>query len=214
MTLGRRLAMFPLGTPLLPGGLLPLHVFELRYRMMMDDVLHTESKEFGVVLIERGHEVGGGDLRTAVGTLARVVRDEELEDGRRGVLAVGVRRLRVATWLPDDPYPVAEVTDWPVDPIVGDEDLITRRLVDAVDRLIGLFRRIDDRIPGVEPRSHEETLAEYVYRVASVVPIGPADRQRVLEAGDAAAGVTCVTQALDDLEASVRFRYQLDGPDG
>lgn len=206
--------MFPLGTPLMPGGLLPLHVFELRYRMMMDDVLHTDSKEFGVVLIERGHEVGGGDTRSRVGTLARVVRDEELDDGRRGVLAVGVRRLRVATWLPDDPYPMAEVTDWPVDPVVGDENEIIRRLVDAVDRLIGLFRRIDDRIPGVEPKSNEETVTEYVYRVASVVPIGPADRQRVLEAVDATSGATCLTEALDDLEASVRFRYQLGGADG
>ncbi|MGA1500048.1 MAG: LON peptidase substrate-binding domain-containing protein, partial [Ilumatobacteraceae bacterium] len=87
--------MFPLGTPLLPGSLLPLHVFELRYQIMMDDVMAREPHEFGVVMIERGYEVGGGDVRAGIGTLALVARSEEVDDGRRMVLAVGTSRIRV-----------------------------------------------------------------------------------------------------------------------
>lgn len=54
-----RLPMFPLGTPLVPGSLLPLQIFEPRYQQMISDVLESSEPEFGVVLIERGHEVGG-----------------------------------------------------------------------------------------------------------------------------------------------------------
>jgi uncharacterized protein len=65
--------MFPLGTVLFPHALLPLHVFEPRYRLMTRRVLAGDG-ELGVVLIERGSEVGGGDTRFGVGTVARVVR--------------------------------------------------------------------------------------------------------------------------------------------
>src|SRR6476659_11505422 len=102
--------MFPLGTVLFPHALLPLHVFEPRYRLMTQRVLNGDG-EFGVVLIERGSEVGGGDTRFGVGTVARVVRAHELPDGGYVLATVGTRRFRVARWLADDPYPRAEVTD-------------------------------------------------------------------------------------------------------
>ena len=66
----RVMPMFPLGTVLFPHALLPLHVFEPRYRVMTERVLKA-TREFGVVLIERGSEVGGGDTRFDVGTVAR-----------------------------------------------------------------------------------------------------------------------------------------------
>ena len=69
-----RMAMFPLGTVLLPTGILPLHVFELRYRRMIEECLAADTPEFGVVMIERGREVGGGDQRSHVGTVARIVQ--------------------------------------------------------------------------------------------------------------------------------------------
>ena len=65
--------MFPLGKVLVPGEVLPLHVFEPRYRQLVVDLLAADDRppEFGVVLIERGWEVGGGDARTDIGTVAR-----------------------------------------------------------------------------------------------------------------------------------------------
>src|SRR5438477_8255812 len=116
---GRRLPMFPLGTVLLPYAHLPLHIFEPRYRALVKDVLAGDG-EFGVVLIERGHEVGGGDARFPVGTVARVVQTAELPDGRWLVDAVGTERFRVTEWLPEDPYPQALIE--PVDDEAADAD--------------------------------------------------------------------------------------------
>src|SRR3546814_19261198 len=111
------LPMFPLGSAVVPGAGLPLHVFEDRYRALMKDCM-AGDREFGVVLIERGSEVGGGDVRADVGTVARIAEASELPDGRWALIAVGDRRIRVTSWLPDDPYPRAAVEPWP-DPAPG-----------------------------------------------------------------------------------------------
>ena len=86
------LPMVPLGTVLVPTAGLPLHVFEPRYRALVNDCL-AGDREFGVVLIERGSEVGGNDVRTSVGTVARIVEAAELPAGRWAIGAVGVRRV-------------------------------------------------------------------------------------------------------------------------
>ena len=124
---------FPLGTVLFPSMVLPLHVFEPRYRTMVADVLAADAT-FGVVLIERGREVGGGDQRTDFGTMARVVEAEELSDGRWALITVGVDRFKVTRWLADDPYPRADVEPWPDEPPTVD-------LSEVYDRVVAKFRR-------------------------------------------------------------------------
>src|SRR5438552_13967117 len=104
--------MFPLGTVLFPFAPLPLHVFEPRHRALTRACLDGD-REFGVVLIERGSEVGGNDVRTSVGTVATIVEAAELDDGCWVLGTVGGRRIRVRAWLPDEPYPRADVEDWP-----------------------------------------------------------------------------------------------------
>src|SRR5688572_31807327 len=104
----RALPMFPLGGVLFPYAVLPLHVFEPRYRALTEACL-TGDGQFGVVLIERGSEVGGGDTRFQVGTVARIVEAARLPDGRYVLAAVGTERFRVQRWLPEDPYPRAEI---------------------------------------------------------------------------------------------------------
>src|SRR5262249_51200285 len=106
--------MFPLGSVLFPTLYLPLHVFEERYRLMVHHCLDGDRR-FGVVLIERGHEVGGGDVRTMVGTMAQILEAAETPDGRWAVGAVGTHRVRVHRWLDDSPYPRADVEEWPDD---------------------------------------------------------------------------------------------------
>lgn len=207
----RRSPMFPLGTPLLPGSVLPLHVFEARYRTMMDDVIGSDEAEFGVVLIERGREVGGGDVRSTVGTMARVVRHEELEDGRRAVVVIGDRRIKVEEWLADDPYPIAMIVDWPDVASSEATDELEASLGLSVDRFVELLRRVDDRTPPVEHRFAPESVDEYVHRVMSTLPVGPVDRQRVLAASDSARRLSFAIDAVLDLEAILRFRLGLDG---
>lgn len=175
--------MFPLGTVLFPSMVLPLHVFEDRYRRLMQDCL-AGDREFGVVLIERGSEVGGGDVRSDVGTVARIVESDELPDGRFAVVAVGVRRILVDAWLNDDPYPRAEVHDWPDPP--PDPARAEGELDDAVAAMSGPFRRAvaykaelgESTVPATIALSDDPSLAGY--QAAAVGPIGPLDQRRVL----------------------------------
>src|ERR1700678_2464646 len=106
----QRLGMVPLSAVLYPHAEIPLHVFEPRYRVLMRDCLAGDSR-FGVVLIERGAEVGGGDQRMAVGTRAVITKAAALSDGRWLLMARGDTRIRVGEWLADDPYPLAMVED-------------------------------------------------------------------------------------------------------
>src|SRR5215207_8972442 len=102
--------MFPLGSVLLPSTLLSLHVFEDRYRALARHCM-AGDRRLGVVLIERGSDVGGGDVRFDVGTRAVIADAVELDDGRWILILVGEERVRVVRWLPDDPYPQAEVVE-------------------------------------------------------------------------------------------------------
>lgn len=104
--------MFPLGSVLLPHMPLPLRLFEPRYLRMLGDILEDDTATFGVVLIERGQEVGGGDERFAVGTRARILT---IDGGEAFVTldSVGEERFEVVRWYEDDPYPHADVRPLP-----------------------------------------------------------------------------------------------------
>ncbi len=102
------LPMFPLSSVMFPFTGIPLHVFEIRYRQLVAD-LSTSPPYFGIILITRGSEIGGGDDRASVGTMARMSEKVELADGRWVILSVGETKIRVTRWLPDDPYPLALV---------------------------------------------------------------------------------------------------------
>jgi uncharacterized protein len=199
--------MFPLGTVLFPYALLPLHVFEPRYRLMMRHVLDGD-REFGVVLIERGSEVGGGDTRFDVATVARVVQAAELPDGRYAVATVGMRRVRVRHWLADDPYPRAEVVavdDRPASPVAA---AARERVVDAFARVTGLARGIDPRI--AEPPVFDADAVRASYEAAAVAPIGPLDAQRLLAVDDAGARLAMLAALLEEREVELRARLDLD----
>ena len=195
MTLSDAIPMFPLGTVLFPYAMLPLHVFEPRYRLMIGNVL-AGDREFGVVLIERGSEVGGGDTRFDVATIARVVQASELPDGGYALATVGLRRVRVHQWLPDDPYPRAEIVALD-DPPAGADDAGARELViDAFARVAELARRIDPRV-GELPEFDADPLRAS-YEAAAVAPIGPLDAQRLLEAGDARTRLELLAALLEE----------------
>jgi Lon protease-like protein len=102
------LPIFPLGTVLVPNMPLPLRIFEDRYLIMLSRILQSEPSEFGVVLIERGQESGGGETRFGRGTVARIT-DLQGGDGSIGMMTRGSRRFEVMEWLVDDPYPRAMV---------------------------------------------------------------------------------------------------------
>ena len=174
------LPMFPLGTVLFPTAVLPLHVFEPRYRALVRDCL-AGNRELGVVLIERGSEVGGGEVRSDIGTVASIAEAEELPDGRWALLTVGTRRLRVQRWLDDDPYPRAEVEDWPDAAPTTDHDEQVAALVPLLRRVLALASEAGDAVvPATIELSDDPVLA--VHQAAAVAPLGPWDRQQLLAA--------------------------------
>jgi len=210
----RELPMFPLGTVLFPGMPLRLHVFESRYRALVRDAL-AAGGEFGVVLIERGSEVGGGDTRFGVGTIARLADVAVLPDGRSLLLAMGTTRFRVGRWLPDRPYPYAEIDDLPDSPESGtatvldattsdtatihtatiDTDAIERARR-SLERVLALGAALGDHPAVAVPPTADSALAAFV--LAGSAPLGPLDQQRVLEAGDPVARLTLVHVLLDE----------------
>src|SRR5690349_8245766 len=125
------LPMFPLGSVLFPAMPLPLRVFEDRYLSMLAHVLQEEPPEFGVVLIERGQEVGGGDVRFDIGTVARI-SDLDVTDSAVGLVALGGARFAVDGWLDDDPFPQAEIRM--LDDLTWDDR--HRALLDEADRTV------------------------------------------------------------------------------
>src|SRR3712207_5656759 len=103
-----QLPLFPLNTVLFPGIPLALHIFEERYKQMIGRCL-TEETPFGVVLIASGAEVGAPAVPRKVGTSARIVRAEQLEDGRYNLIAVGERRYSIEEVVQERPFLVARV---------------------------------------------------------------------------------------------------------
>jgi Lon protease-like protein len=209
--------MFPLGTVLLPGAVLPLHIFEPRYRQLVIDCLANDEgdPEFGVALIARGWEVGGGDERNDVGTVARMVRVEALEGGRYAVVTVGTRRIRVNTWLPDDPYPIADVDDWPDED--GDQPGLHKRVEELTERLgavQALAAQLGAAPPEVDLRTIGEDAALASFHLAALAPVGPADTYRLLCAPTPAARLELLATVLEDVEAALRFRLGTASDDG
>lgn len=95
--------VFPLNTVVFPGQHLPLHIFEPRYRQLVQDVL-GEDAEFGIALIEQGREVGGGAEPVAIGCVVRITEVQELPDGRYNIICEGTRRFRLVERLDESPY--------------------------------------------------------------------------------------------------------------
>jgi Lon protease-like protein len=209
------LPMFPLGTVLLPSAILPLHVFEDRYRALVQHCLDGDQR-FGVVLIERGSEVGGGDARTDVGTIAQIIEAARFDDGRYALAAVGTERIRVHRWLDDDPYPRAEVSVLE-DPVFEETDP-DDSLDDALGALTSRLRRLLARYaelgesvpPATSELSEDPVLASY--QAAVLAPLGPADKQRLLAAVSPAVRIATLAELIDEALGTLDGLQQLDQP--
>jgi hypothetical protein len=140
------LPLFPLHTVLCPGIALPLHIFEDRYRALVEYCLEASSP-FGIVLIREGREVGGGTISfAAVGTMAEIRQAGHYPDGRYDILVVGTDRFsidRVA--VGDEGYFVAQVTS--LSEVVADEDLAGRLSNRATRRFVRYLELLQPR-PG------------------------------------------------------------------
>lgn len=105
--------VFPLNAVLFPGMILPLHIFEERYKVMINQCLQ-ERRPFGVVLIREGREVGALATPHDVGTMAAIKSANRLEKDELEIMVVGLSRFRIDRMVTTWTYPRAEVTDFPL----------------------------------------------------------------------------------------------------
>ncbi len=198
--------MFPLGSTVFPGQVVPLHVFEPRYRALLDELFGGDSEPtFGIVLIDRGFEVGGGDHRVDVATRVEILQAEEFEDGRWAVVTAGVERLDILEWLSDDPYPRAIVAPRPVDDDGG------ASLDDLQDVLLATIE-LAARSVGVDPPESLDFSNDPQTRLdqlSALSPLTEFDRQKVLEARTTSRQIALLSEALS--EKQLLIRAELDG---
>ena len=177
--------MFPLGSVLFPYMPLQLRVFEERYLVMLARVLDSSPAEFGIVLIERGQEVGGGERRFSIGTVARITQLEAPES-YLGLVVQGERRIEVTEWMPENPHPLATVRELP--DLEWDDSLLPRReqAERLVRRTLSLASEFADQewSPDVA-LSHDPTAA--AWQLAAIAPVGPIDQITLLRSDSMAA---------------------------
>ncbi len=169
------LSLFPLNTVLFPGQLLPLHIFEPRYRQMIGECIQ-HGQSFGVVLIRSGEEVGETAEPVEVGTTAQIVQVESVADGNMNIMCVGKARFRITQLLRDKPYLTGQVELWPWEPYQAggaDVDRIRRQL----DRYLHILAettgsKLDLTLP--------EEPATLAHIAASVLQVETGEKQRLL----------------------------------
>lgn len=172
--------LFPLRTVLFPGGPLPLRVFEPRYLGMISRCLQGGG-EFGVVLITDGNETG--DVVTArLGTLARIVDWYQGSDGILGVTAIGTQRFSLSSMArQDDGLYVGETVMLQPEPscaLPGEYRPLAKLLETIIEDLGRLYELVE---------KHYDDATWVGCRLAEILPMPPADKQRCLELEDAIA---------------------------
>ena len=186
------LALFPLNTVIFPGQLLPLRVFEPRYRQMISECIQ-HGQPLGVVLIRSGEEVGDTAQPYEVGTLAQIVQVERLKDDDMNILCMGQARFRITQTFHDKPYLYGEVDLWPWQPFVaGQVDLpvIRKRL----DRYVQALAELTETQLQIELPDDPAALAN---TAAAVLQVDVTEKQQLLS-----------TASIDDLLQSISSLLQ------
>ncbi len=175
----RDIPLFPLGTVLFPKQLLPLRIFEERYKLMINECLRDQTS-FGVVLIKAGREVGGPVVPHEVGTTARIAQAQHLEEGRISLQAIGEQTFRLARITQQRPYMRGEVEF--LDSRAGDE----AELEDVISSVKQQFSAHLDILSQMSERQRVDLNLDLdpeslSYLVASVLAIENPEKQQLLE---------------------------------
>lgn len=173
--MSRQIPLFPLSTVLYPGLILPLHVFERRYTKLVEHLLAQPDgtpREFGVVAIREGREVGTDGIRSVheVGCTALLRDVDELGEGRYDITTVGDERFRVldVDWSGD--FPIAEVED--LGEPEGAADVELDLLAAAVTRGFARYRAA---LQGTPPEDDDLATSGLEAQTSDGEPAGPPD---------------------------------------
>jgi len=197
----RRLAMFPLSTVAFPGSVIPLHIFEPRYQQLTTDCLAGDAR-FGIVLIERGSEVGGGDQRALIGTEVHITKAMPLSDGRWLVMATAEHRIRLVEWLDDDPYPLAVVEEW----TSVLEDVAPTLLIQAeqgVRRTRALLSEHGETPALPADATFDDDPTAACWELCAEAPLNAYDAQRLLATDSTTARLELLVEITTDLQVDL-----------
>jgi len=189
------LPIFPLPLVMFPHVIVPLHIFEERYRLMINGCIEA-SEAFGIVFIPTGSEEGETTIRR-VGVSAKVVQFDRLDDGRLNIMAAGEKRFHVRRFMGNAPFWKAEVEFFDDDPESGDE------LQETYDETVRLYREASQlaaSIRGVE--LNEIRISEspelLSYMVSYVLGVEPEPKQELLEMKSTTGRLKALTVHLED----------------
>jgi uncharacterized protein len=194
--------MFPLGTVLFPTIGLPLRIFEPRYRALTRDCLLSDHR-FGVVLIERGSEVGGTDDRFDVGTMARIVQSEVAADGQAVLMTVGEQRFRINRWVDGELYPRADVEFF--SDSESPEDVVSANEIDRVTKRIRRTLAMQAELNLAAAPSTVEfsgDAEQRLWQFCAVVPATPYDDLALLCTSSGKARLALIERLLDSSEVN------------
>ncbi len=201
-----RLPMFPLNSVVFPSTAVPLRVFETRYQRLLDRVMRADG-QFGIVLIERGHEVGGDDVRFDVGSRVKVVAMSPIgASNDRAIVVVGMNRIRVQEWLPDDPHPEADVEELTEEVCDSSQEL--EEALISLRTVLALASEIGANVAALKLDFAEDPIAAS-FQLSSLSPLAAIDQQKLLEAPDSRTRLTVAKQMLDEQADLLRYRLSL-----
>jgi len=200
----RTIPMFPLSLVLFPGQILPLHIFEDRYRTMVEEII-DKDREFGVVLIERGSEVGGGDTRKSVGTLAEIIDSEKSNDGRWLLITKGTKRIETSRWLEDSPYPRAEVSFLSEERFGSYDTENWLKIVTHMRRVLAILAELGDDVAPISINISEDPYMGS-FQMSSILPITSFDSQKLLEVDSVSKRCALLNKFLVNLEETATSR--------
>jgi Lon protease-like protein len=209
------LPLFPLGTVLFPGLLLPLHIFEDRYRQLVRDLrAGPEPRRFGVIAIREGRETGvdGVSALYEIGCTATLRRVSERDDGRFDLVTIGAQRFRLTALDRSLPYLQGEVEILPEE--TGDPDAVARA-VEAVQRtFLGYIEALTARgMTQVSVPELPDDPMPLSYLVAASIIADLPDRQALLAEPDALARLTAERTLLARETAMLRSLTATPAPD-
>lgn len=188
------LPLFPLNLVLFPGMPLNLHIFEDRYKQMINEC-QAKNAPFGVVLIRQGVEAGGKLAQPYdFGCTAQVTEIEPLEEGRFNLAGIGQDRFRIHSIKYDRPYLVGLVDDQPLMPGVP-QDLpdLEQNLRPLLERYIKIIAQGKDVSETLDRIPHDPMVVAYLAAVILQVPAR--QKQNFLEIGDCANLLAALTDA-------------------
>ena len=173
------LALFPLNTVLFPGMPLPLHIFEERYRRMINECLE-EEREFGVLLARLGNTGAEIGIAHRIGTSARITHVHRLENGRMNILTTGTERFRLLQLAETSPFTVGRVESFPLeDPDASEVTGLARQASSLFIKYLRRAREVVGDLVRIE--SSPQEARGLAYLIAGALQLSLQEKQLLLD---------------------------------